>query len=76
VHVDLAAITFFSARGVAALLAARAVATRAGGSLVVTSASRPAHRVLEITGVLDELRPAPPAQGLDLTNPQESVADG
>lgn len=50
VVLDLGAVSFIGSRGLSMLLLVREAVLGAGGQVVVTDISRPAQRLLEITG--------------------------
>ncbi len=55
VAIDASGVSFIDSSGLMALLKARRKATAAGGSLRLTASSVPVLRVLELTGLTDEL---------------------
>ena len=62
VHLDLADVAFIDARGVALLLAARALVAETGGALVI-STSDAVQRVLDLCGVGDDAQLLPVREG-------------
>ena len=57
--VNLSRVSAIDAAGVGALVDAYGIASRAGGVLHVTGASRRVRRLLDVAGVLDFLSPMP-----------------
>jgi anti-anti-sigma factor len=60
VVLDLGAVSFIGSRGLSMMLSVREAVLAAGGEVVVTEISRPAQRLLEITGTDQLFEPAPP----------------
>jgi anti-anti-sigma factor len=59
IELDLDEITFIDSSGLRALAEARSQARRRGVQLWITQVSPPVRRILEISGMLDELTGAP-----------------
>jgi len=54
VELDMSNVAFMDSTGLRVLVAAKEDSRRRGGSLVVTAASEPVRRLLEITGLAGE----------------------
>jgi anti-sigma B factor antagonist len=67
VEIDLAKVDFIDGSGLSMLIAAEHRARRSGRQLTIIDASRPVHRLIEITGTADRLPPLATSESRVLT---------